>query len=368
MTLSVDHIHHLDRQLVTEGEEHRSMALWVPSERITVHRIEAPSAPRRKWSELIPWILEDRLLQSAEDMHFVIGAVISDDDKKWVDVTVVSKQDMLEWLRIADNASVTPTALVADYLALPVEEGRITAAWREGTLLVRDEAGTGYAAAPELAWGMLRRQLNAAEIAPRLSISIPDETLVPEDLREEADINSAEIDWQFTEIAHLDNLLTGEFSTSAQSDDAISWLPTAALVVLTVVLCFGYLQVSNSLLEERVASLEKQVSAGFGNVFPGKKAKPEKVRTSGEKLLDSLFKQQQSINAPAMRALVSLEKKMTACNCDLVSLSVVDSQIQLDIKNASKLNAGQWRIPGYKIVSEKDEGITSISLFEESKP
>ena len=367
MTLSVDHIHHLDRQLVTEGEEHRSMALWVPSERIAVHRIEAPSAPRRKWSELIPWILEDRLLQPVEDMHFVIGAIISAEDKKWVDVTVVNRQDMQEWLRIADNVSVAPTALVADYLALPVEEGRISVVWREGALLIRDESGSGYAAAPALAWGMLRRQIKSAEIAPRLSISIPDETLVPEDLREEADINSAEIDWQFSEIALSANLLTGEFASSAKSADGVSWLPTAALVVLTVVMCFGYLQVSNSLLEERVASLEKQVRTGFSNVFVGKKAKPEKVRASGEKLLESLFDQQQSVNAPSMRALASLEKNMTACNCDLVSLSVVDSQIQLDVKNAAKLNAAQWRIPGFKIVSERDEGITSISMFEASE-
>ena len=48
MTLSVDHIHHLDRHLVNEGEEHRSMALWVPSERVTVHRIDAPTAPQTK--------------------------------------------------------------------------------------------------------------------------------------------------------------------------------------------------------------------------------------------------------------------------------------------------------------------------------
>lgn len=367
MTLSVEHIHHLDRQPVTEGEEHRSIALWVPSERVSVHRIEAPSAPRRKWSELVPWILEDRLLQSVEDMHFVTGAAFSEGDKKWVDVTVVSKQDMLEWLRIADNASVTPTALVPDYLAVPVEEGRITAVWREGVLLVRDQSGSGFAAAPALAWGMLRRQLNAAEIAPRLSISIPDETLVPEDLREGADINSAEIDWQFSEIVQSANLLRGEFSSSVKSADAISWIPTAALIVLAVVLCFGYLQVSNSLLEERVVSLEKQVSDSFGNVFVGKRARPEQVRVSGEKLLDSLFKQQQSINAPSMRALIKLEKNMTACNCDLVSMSVMDSDIQLELKNADKMTPAKLRMTNYKVINEKKKDITSIRLVEDSK-
>ena len=75
MTLSVDHIHHLDRHLVNEGEEHRSMALWVPSERVTCIALMHRLLRRRKWSELIPWILEDRLLQPVEDMHFVIGAV-----------------------------------------------------------------------------------------------------------------------------------------------------------------------------------------------------------------------------------------------------------------------------------------------------
>jgi type II secretion system protein L len=368
MTLSVDHIHHLDRHLVAEGEEHRSMALWVPSERVTVHRIDAPTAPQRKWSELIPWILEDRLLQPVEDMHFVIGAVVDAEDKKQVDVSVVSKKDMQEWLRIAENASVTPSALVPDYLALPIEDDRISMMWREGYFLVRDANGSGFAAAPALAWSLVRRLIEAADIAPRLSISVPDETLIPEDLLEDADINSADIDWQLSELPLSANLLNGEFAASSKSASSRSWLSTAALFVLAVVLGFGYLQVSNTQLEEAVTKLEKQVSSGFGNVFAGKKAKPEKVRASGELLLTNLFKQRESSDAPAMKVLIGLERFMTACNCDLKSLTVNGVKIQLELTNASKLKVANLKIAGYKVSSKKVGEITSISLLGVKKP
>ena len=368
MTLSVDHIHHLDRHLVNEGEEHRSMALWVPSERVTVHRIDAPTAPQRKWSELIPWILEDRLLQPVEDMHFVIGSVVTESDNRQVDITVVSKQDMREWLRIADNASVTPTALVPDYLALPSEEGRISIVWREGSLLVRDAAGNGFSAAPVLAWSLVRRLIAAADIAPRLSISVPDDTLIPEDLLEDTDINAADIDWQFSDIPLSANLLSAEFALSAKPASSSSLLSTAALLVLMVVLGFGYLQVSNTVLEERVTNLEKQLSGGFGKVFKGNKAKPEKVRSSGELLLANLFKQRESSGAPTMQALAGLEKFMTACNCDLDSLTVAGSKLQLELKNASKLKVSNLKISGFNVSSKKTGEITQINLLGMSKP
>ena len=37
-----------------------SMDLWVPSESVAMHLIDPPSAPKRKWTNLIPWILEDK--------------------------------------------------------------------------------------------------------------------------------------------------------------------------------------------------------------------------------------------------------------------------------------------------------------------
>ena len=367
MTLSVDHIHHLDRHLLGASDVNRPMALWVPSERITVHVIEAPAAPQRKWPELIPWLLEDRILQPVEEMHFVIGASSVLEDKKQLTVSVVSKQDLREWLRIADNAGVDCRAMVADYLALPFEPGRISMAWREGQFLVRTASDSGFAAEADLAWLLVHRHLDAADIAPRLSVSVPDESLIPDDLRADADINNADIDWQFAPIPESANLLAGDFKPLSGDLSPRAWLSSAALLMLALVLCFGYLQLSNGHLEERIGSLESVAETSFGNVFLGSRAKPEAIRSSGERLLADLFKQRESIEAPLMRALTGLDALMSNCDCELQTLVADSAGVSLTLKNAAKVKARTVNVPGFTIERQDVDELTSITLRKVAK-
>ena len=44
--------------------------LWVPSEYTSIHYVDVPTAPRRKWMDIIPWMLEDKLLQDPSETHF----------------------------------------------------------------------------------------------------------------------------------------------------------------------------------------------------------------------------------------------------------------------------------------------------------
>ena len=367
MTLSVDHLHHLDRHLLGGGDANRAMALWVPSQRISLHVIEAPTAPQRKWAELIPWILEERILQPVDDMHFVLGDSFTREGKKQLSVSVVSKQDMREWLRIADNAGVTATAMVADYLALPFESGRISMVWREGQFLVRSDTDSGFSAAPDLAWLLVRRLLERADIAPRLSISIADADLIPEDLRAAADVNDAEIDWQFSDMPMSANLLTGEFKPQTTEVSSSSWLSTAALLVLAIVLGFGYLQLSNVRFEERIAELEAQASAGFSNLFLGKRAKPEDIRSSGELLMADMFKQRESLQAPVMKALAALNPIMNNCGCELDSLVTSDGGVSLALKNVGRGKVKATTIAGFKVDRKVAYGVTTLTLRKESQ-
>jgi type II secretion system protein L len=367
MTLSVDHLHHLDRHLLGGGDANRAMALWVPSQRITLHVIDAPTAPQRKWAELIPWILEERILQPVDEMHFVLGDNFTLEGKKQLSVSVVSKQDIREWLRIVDNAGIDATAMVPDYLALPFEPGRISMAWHEGQFLVRSAADQGFAAAPDLAWLLVRRLLERADIAPRLSISLPDEALIPEDLRDSADVNNAQIDWQFSDMPLSANLLTDDFKPRNAGLSSSSWLSTAALLVLAMVLGFGYLQLSNVRLEDRIAELETQASASFSNVFLGQRAKPEDIRSSGELLLADMFKQRESLQAPAMQALTALDPIMTNCDCDLESLVASDSGVSLGLKNVANNKAQTKPLPGFKVDRKVADGVTTLTLRKVSQ-
>ncbi len=373
MTLSVDHLHHLDRRPPGSGDASREVALWVPSQRVSVHLIDAPTAPQRKWAELIPWMLEDRLLQPVDEMHFVIGHTVTgqtgtadnsieNDGKKQVAVSVVSKQDLREWLRIVENAGVDARAMVPDYLALPFEPGRISMAWHEGKFLVRSGSDRGFAATADLAWLMVRRLLDSADIAPRLSISTPDASLIPDDLRDAADINSAEIDWQFAAMPMSANLLTGEFKPAAADLAPQSWLATAALLLLTVVLGFGYLQLSNAQLETRIAELEAEASAGFGNIFLGQRARPDEIRRTGEQLLGDLFRQRESLQGPVMKALSGLDAVLTNCDCELQTLVASESGLSLTLKNAAAVKTQGLDLPGFAVERKESGEQTTISL------
>ena len=222
MKLPLDHIHNLDSYITNQGEAFESVAgsdsvimdLWVPSERLTVYSVDIPTAPRRKWPELVPWMLEDRLLQAVEEMHFVIAEPAVDEQLL---VFAISREDLREWQRVALNAGVSAQSMLPDYLALPWETERISVGWRDGTCLVRYGAVEGFAASPDIAWAMVDNLLSQQELPARLSISIPQAEWVPEHLREQADINNAGIEWQFADVAKQFNLLTGPFKPNKVS-------------------------------------------------------------------------------------------------------------------------------------------------------
>ena len=352
--ISVDHIHNLDRRITNEGaafesaagSNELSMQLWVPSERVGIHLIDVPTAPERKWPELIPWLLEDRILQPVEQMHFVIG---ERDDQGQVQVFALSCSDMQEWQRVADNAGVAALSMVPDFLVLPWEEGRISVGWREGQCLVRSGSDRGFAASPELAWSMIDGLLEAAEISPRLSISIPDASLMPEHLRQQADINQSAIDWQFADIPTSPNLLTGQFKPVVRSLPSAAWLPAAGLAALALLLVFSYFQIANGAMQQQVEVLEKRLIADYSRLFGSGNPRAVDVRSAAERQLAAGFKQQQAVQTGTVVSLSALNSLMASCDCDLVSLVADKEAIELTLNNGAKIKTKPLNIPGYQL-------------------
>lgn len=363
MSHSADHIHRLDQRLIVDGDPGlsaaQSMRLWVPSERITMHLIDVPNAPERKWPELIPWMLEDRILQPVEEMHFVIAGRVGD---KQLQILAVSQRDMQDWQRIAANAGVAATAMVPDFLALPWEPGRISIGWREGVCLVRHSAEAGFAAAPTSAWAMIDSLISAAEITPRLSISIPDSNLVPSHLQAMADINDSEIDWQFSPIPPSPNLMTGVFKPQLQRNQSSGWLPVFGLAALSLLLLFAYLQISSNIVSQQVDAMGKQVQSSYSSLFAGRKPKPLEVRSAAEAQLSMLFKQQQSLQAAPVAALIALDSFMAGCECTLNAMTADRASMVLHISNAAKLKAQALNIPGYQLSIQPGDAVDAIVL------
>ena len=372
--MSVEHLYNLDQHFNATDDPLQSVAgarvdsksLWVPSERVGLHSIPIPSAPERKWAELIPWMLEDRLLQPIDEMHFVVAGR----DDQQLHILAVSQQDMREWLRIADNAGVAASAMAPDFMALTWEAGIVSVGWREGMLLVRDGIYSGFAASPNVGWVMLDGILKNSSVMPRLSISLPDEDMVPEHLREAASINSSSIDWQFTSFPSL-NLMSAEFKPKAASSVWFHWWPVAVSTFAVLFLAVFYLQVASRALEADVLTLEQQLLTSHTRVFGGAKPSLSEFRSIAESKIDRLFKQQKSLQQEPLVGIAALNPFMTACQCELHSMIANKSGVQLKLSGGSKLMAKSLNIKGYQLSLEKDQqavpDILSVSLVRKRR-
>ena len=294
-------------------------------------------------------------------MHFVIAGRT---DNNQLQVLAVSREDMQHWCRVAENSAVAASSMVPDYLALPWEAGRINVGWREGTVVVRSGPDQGFAASPEIAWAMIDRLIQSAEVAHRLSISIQDQSLVPQDLGQTADINDSNIDWEFTDIPATPNLLQGDFKPRSSQTSQASWLPVMGLAALALVLLFAYLQISNNLLGKQVQQLEQQLVSGSSKLFGTGNINAADVRSLAEQRLSYLFAQQQSLRTGAVVGLTALDALMSDCECNLVSMTAGDDKLSLIIDSGSKLKSRALNIPGYQtsITQQPNRGEDSIVL------
>ena len=348
----IDHLHCLDQRLIDLSDPLKSDAgrgldviqLWVPTERIGLHLVDIPSAPERKWPDLIPWILEDKVLQPVEEMHFVVVGRT----EFQLQVMAVSRHDMSEWIRIAENTGVSPVAMAPDFMALPNETGILSIGWREGMLLVRESNNIGFSAHPDVGWSLVDSTIENSEITPRISISVPDVDMVPAHLRAESNINNSELDWQFSQFPSV-NLMSGDFRPKIKARTWSFWWPVAASTILMLGLLSTYLQTSISSLQDQIDAYKKVYLTNYSQIFPGPKPQVDSLKVEVETRVDQLFKQKQSLQAAPMQAMISLSPIMTACQCDLVSLSVDDEGIELKVTNGKKLISKSLNVPGYQM-------------------
>jgi type II secretion system protein L len=369
MTLPVDHIHNLDSYITNEGEAFESaveadlvsMDLWVPSESVAMHLIDPPSAPKRKWAELIPWILEDKLLQSIDEVHFVQCGQCTDGQ---LQILVVAEAEIQNWQRIAKNSGVAPKSMYPDYMALPYEDGRVSVGWRDGVCLVRYGVVDGFAAGSDMAWSMIDSLLQQDE-ALRVSISVPENVLVPERIIELADINDSTLDWQFSQLPSQCDLLIGEHKPAISLRALMSWLPASLLGLISILLSVIYLQIASANMVEETAQLESRLMQSYSRLFDGRRPAPSDVRSETDKHLSLLFSQRNGLNSEPMSSLVALDKLMKGCGCQLSELRYSEEDgLVMQIQNGLALTKRRLNVPGYRIgVTQKaGKGKNTIEL------
>ncbi len=117
--------------------------ILVPSESVSLLRVELPLASRAKRIEALPFAIEDRIADPIESVHIALGAEIA---PRTYLVAVVRHTQMASWVEAAELGGLGHAAVVPDALALPTPEaGEWVAEARDGRVLVRSGDGTGFA-------------------------------------------------------------------------------------------------------------------------------------------------------------------------------------------------------------------------------
>ncbi|MDS4071376.1 MAG: type II secretion system protein GspL [Candidatus Competibacter sp.] len=96
------------------------LILVAPGEAVTLHWISLPARKRTTWARVVPYALEDQLVDDIEALHFALGNALDDGR---LPVAVVAHAALRAWLDSCGRAGLTPAAVVPDLLLLPWREG-----------------------------------------------------------------------------------------------------------------------------------------------------------------------------------------------------------------------------------------------------
>lgn len=120
----------------------QKVVLVVPGREVLLTRVEPPvGARRRQLERAVPYLLEDDLLNSVEQLHFALGRVGSDGR---LAVAVVAKKVMDGWMAFVDSLGIQPHAMICDTLMLPWTPGKWQIFLDDQTAWVRHGETDGF--------------------------------------------------------------------------------------------------------------------------------------------------------------------------------------------------------------------------------
>jgi type II secretion system protein L len=316
------------------------MTLFFPSEHVALHWLEKPSAPRRKWNELLPWLLEERLLSSVDGLLFLPLA----EHEHRVLVLVVARARLRMVLDQEGEPLSEAVALLPDYFALPWQENDISIADRgDGCWVVRYGLWEGFAAPAGLACALVQQILDEqAQAGLRLWIA---EAELPAMLRARIATREGKLDWSNPPplapvLAKKANLLIREFAPRTKPVLA-QWWPTSALLLLGLALIHTTLRVEAEKLRTEVALLEKRQTLTVASLFPDLNVSSTNsgsdLRSEVEQYVNWRFLQRQQLNQPVAVMLHNLDYLLHGCHCELSRLEVQASGGSLQLSADSSV-------------------------------
>jgi len=272
----------------TGGE--RAVVL-VPGEDVLLSQAEVPGHKRRLLSQAVPYAMEEQLVEDVEELHFALGAV--DGDR--VNVAVVSRARMDEWLAQLRQAGIEAEQLVPDVLALPLPENSWQLLRCGDRLLLRSAPQAGMVMDAANAALTLNARLNEGENKPT-TLQLQDFSHGTEPLAG-LDVETVEQPAAGLPVSVLAagfderqaiNLLQGRYSRRERIGRYWRpWRVAAALLLGFVVVRFAAGVVEHQQLAAQKVALNNEIEQIYRQAFP-KAHKVVNAKLQMERALSSL--------------------------------------------------------------------------------
>ena len=341
MRVGVSHpIEHLDllaSRTVDVDVAPEQTELWVSSESVLIFELELPKVSLRKQQEMLPWMLEDKLLSSPEDFEFCIGP---ETDSGHI-VYAVSRANLSQWVMVAQAAAVSPDSMAPDFFALPYEDGRWAVYADQGRLLVRTGLYTGFAADLSFGWQQLQLLLEQEEQAPRLSFLQSSAVEVPSFFEDKLDTQTGQINWSFSELPQGINLLPKNMKPKKASGSGLVWWPVAASMAVFFLTAVAYMLVQSWAWQRDITTLEAGIASAYEDIFKEDfRGRPEEVMFYGEQKMSLLEHQYIVMQSSPMVALGALDRPLSGCtDCSIIGLKQIDGGLQFELKETSAVKS-----------------------------
>lgn len=118
--------------------ENPALKNWVfivPALDVASRHLSFSEKERRHIRKAIPFLLEDELLNDADELYFIHGKV----QKNSVDVVAVDDAWFSEWLAQLQSAGIKPTHCIAEYQLLPEKTDNLQLFFQDDVFIVRSE-------------------------------------------------------------------------------------------------------------------------------------------------------------------------------------------------------------------------------------
>ncbi len=259
----------------------------VPGELVNTRAIVLPVRSRQKLMAAIPFAIEDSLISRVDDLHFALLNVRAD---KQVTFAYVSRELMGIWQKQAQQAGISLSAVIPDYLLLPKASptSAVISLSESGQVLLRSGLCLGAATS--------RKNLPAwlNELDKEITVFADPKAVeqLPELQDKEitvVDIGSRLVDWLSQGLPEHDaGLLSGEFAQGSKRSMLKQYWPAVAMIVLA-----GFIKLGSDIaelvwLQKTQTQIQQNTQSLYQELFPGSKLLAGRARVQTRNKLMSL--------------------------------------------------------------------------------